>query len=401
MRIIDTTLREGEQAVGVSFDLAAKQRIIDGLVGLGVDEIELGIASALCPDVPRLCRYIRRRHPRQSFSLWCRCRAEDIDFAAALRPDIISLSIPASDLHLSKKLAKSREWAQKRLAESLKRAHGAGLKKIAVGLEDASRADHNFITELAGIAAQGRAFRLRLADTVGISSPADIGRLLRTLDGSPLESGVHCHNDFGMATANTINAFEQGATWADVTILGLGERAGNSRLEEVLGYLALKKQVGKYDLLGLNALSNFVAGLAGRDIGPARPILGAEIFSCETGLHLQGLLADPATYEPFAPERLGRKRIFRIGTKAGKRSVAATLRRLGLGCPDEISLISLTRDVRNMAGRQQRSLTDHELLDLAMIRFSGLQGDSPIRSSVAFDKGRTISSPRQTQGAVD
>lgn len=364
MAIIDTTLREGEQTAGVVFNLEAKKQIINSLVQIGVEEIELGVASQANQDLVALARFIRSRHPGQAFSLWCRCHDEDIDYAASLKPDTLALCMPSSDLHLSKKLGKDRQWAKKALNQALKRAKQAGISTVAVGLEDASRADTDFIRILADIAVKRGAFRLRLADTVGIATPTTMVKMIQPLVGSGIEIGVHCHNDFGMATANTITALEHGARWADATILGLGERAGNSRLEEVVSFLALKGDKS-YNLEGLPSLSAFVAEHSGRTITPARPIIGKEIFACETGLHLQGLMNDPATYEPFAPEKLGLTRKLTIGRKAGKRSVALTLKRLGLNHCDESGLAKLTKQIRDMAANHKRSLTDYEITNLA------------------------------------
>jgi homocitrate synthase NifV len=361
VKIIDTTLREGEQSPGVFFDLRGKKAIIDGLVELGVDEIELGIANREDADLSLLATYMRESHPRQSFSLWCRCLPSDIAYGASLNPTCLALSIPASDLHLEKKFGKDRQWAVRLLRHSISQALAAGVSLVAVGLEDASRADPEFILELALAAEDAGAFRLRLADTVGISTPATITQMLSGLKGGNLELGVHCHNDFGMATANTITAFEQGAAWGDVTLLGLGERAGNSRLEEVLAYLVLRKGTGNYNLLGLRELSQLVAREIGRDISSFRPIIGGDLFSCETGIHLQGLLADPATYEPFDPGLVGAKRSLLIGSKAGKHSVAAVLDRLGLPRPDAEILTRLTCQVRALASEQRSFLADQEI----------------------------------------
>jgi len=300
-KIIDTTLREGEQAPGVYFDLEVKKQIIDGLAGVAVDEIEIGISSRENDDLEPLAEYVRNTYPQQAFSLWCRCLAADISHGASLRPACLSLSIPASDLHLEKKLGKDRGWAVKQLKQSIQQALAAGVPRVAVGLEDASRADTVFVRELAQAAEEAGAFRLRLADTVGICTPSTIARLLDEMSGVKLELGVHCHNDFGMATANTVTALEHGAVWGDVTLLGLGERAGNSRLEEVLAFLVLQKKTGDYDLAGLPGLSRMVARECGQDISLSRPIIGTNLFSCETGIHLQGIVADPATYEPFDP----------------------------------------------------------------------------------------------------
>jgi homocitrate synthase NifV len=363
-KIIDTTLREGEQTPGVYFDLGVKKQIVDGLVALGVDEIEIGIASREHSDPEALAEYIHNTYPHQAFSLWCRCVETDISHGASLRPDCLSLSIPASDLHLEKKLGKDREWALQQVRVSVEQALVAGVPKVALGLEDASRADIDFVRELARAAEEAGAFRLRLADTVGICTPASIIRLLEEIGELTVELGVHCHNDFGMATANTIAALESGAVWGDVTLLGLGERAGNSRLEEILAFLVMREKTGSYNLAGLPDLSRMVARESGLEISPSRPIIGTNLFSCETGIHLQGIMADPTTYEPFDPEVVGASRTLLIGRQAGRRSVLATLSRLGLPSPDAPTLTCLTQQIRALATSRKRPLEDQEIIDL-------------------------------------
>ena len=364
VRIIDTTLREGEQAPGVYFDLKVKKQIVDGLVEVGVDEIELGVASRENDDLAPLAEYIRTAYPQQAFSLWCRCMEADVHHGASLTPDCLSLSIPASDLHLEKKLGKDRRWALRQLRKSIKQALAAGVPKVALGLEDASRADIGFVLELARAAEEAGAFRLRLADTVGICSPTDIARLLEKMSGLEMELGVHCHNDFGMATANTITGLENGALWGDATLLGLGERAGNCRLEEVLAFITLQKKTGTYNITAVSDLSRMVAQECRQEIPLTRPVIGANLFSCETGIHLQGIMADPVTYEPFDPESVGAKRTLLIGPQAGRRSICATLSRLGMTLPDEPGLVHLTRRVRSLAVSLQRPLSDREIIGL-------------------------------------
>jgi len=364
VRIIDTTLREGEQAPGVYFDLKVKKQIVDGLVKVGVDEIELGVASRENDDLAPLAEYIRTAYPQQAFSLWCRCMEADVHHGASLTPDCLSLSIPASDLHLEKKLGKDRRWALRQLRKSIKQALAAGVPKVALGLEDASRADIGFVLELAQAAEEAGAFRLRLADTVGICSPIDIARLLEKMSGLEMELGVHCHNDFGMATANTITGLENGALWGDATLLGLGERAGNCRLEEILAFFTLQKKTGTYNITALPDLSRMVAQECRQEIPLTRPVIGANLFSCETGIHLQGIMADPLTYEPFEPESVGAKRTLLIGRQAGRRSICATLSRLGVTLPDESTLARLTRQIRSLAASLQRPLSDREIIAL-------------------------------------
>ncbi len=375
--IIDTTLREGEQTTGVSFTFADKKRVIERLILCGVDEIELGFVNPHANDLSALCSFFRNVYPHRPFSLWCRCLVPDIRLAAALQPDILALSIPASDLHLTVKLGKDRTWAVKQLRQAVKTALKAGIQKISVGLEDASRADPAFINTLAHTAETAGAFRLRLADTVGIASPADIIRMLDNCQFGRMESGIHCHNDFGMATANTITALEHGADWADVTSLGLGERAGNSRLEEVLAYLAIRKNKAGYKTDQIPRLSRLTAQLSKQNIPPNRPIIGNELFACETGLHLHGLESDPATYEPFDPALVGNSRKMFVGQKAGCSSIAASLKRLGIPIPDTSGLIRVTQDIRSLAKNLGRPLKDKEIIRITISSTRYRQTPSP------------------------
>jgi homocitrate synthase NifV len=239
-QLIDSTLREGEQTPSVVFTDQDKYDIIRGLYRVGVDEIELGIASPVNTSLPELAQEARKITAASCrLSLWCRCTPEDIAFAATCSPDLLALSIPVSDAHIQERLGKDREWIQRILAASIQQALEAGIPTVAVGMEDASRADSDFLCTIAKVARQYGATRIRLADTVGICSPAGITRLVQLIKTTAsLPIAVHCHNDFGMATANSIAALEAGANCLDTTVLGLGERAGNCRLEEVVGYLA-------------------------------------------------------------------------------------------------------------------------------------------------------------------
>ena len=321
-KLIDTTLREGEQTPGVSFSLEHKQRIIDGLVATGVDEIEIGLAAPVAEDSGSLAAYCRRKHADLKISLWSRCREDDIDHGASLRPQVISLSIPASDLHIEQKLGKTRRWIEETLIHSVQRVRSCGVA-VAVGFEDGTRADPDFLLHLSRQAATAGAFRIRIADTVGVGSPASIEKLVSSLRESLPESeiGVHTHNDFGMASANALTALECGAHWADATVLGLGERTGCARLEELVGYLQLVKGVNRFDITALKALAFDVAEFSRRPIHASQPLLGKDIFACETGLHLNGLVVNPATYEPYSPESVGAERKLLFGSKIGRRAL--------------------------------------------------------------------------------
>jgi len=361
-QIIDTTLREGEQTPGVSFSLAEKKHIIDGLALIGLAEIEIGISSRLMPDLTTLFSHCRSKHPELTVSLWSRCRTEDIGYAATLQPDILSLSIPVSDLHLKNRLEKDRDWARRALSESITLARGLGLR-VSVGFEDATRADTAFLKEMAVLAERLGAERIRLADTVGISSPGRFSLLVREVQGvlTGCELAVHTHNDFGMATANAVAALEAGATWADATVLGLGERAGCARLEELVGYISLLTEEKAMASHHLRGLATYVAALIGMTINPARSLIGERIFTCETGLHLQGLQRDPTTYEPYPPERVGAERKLLFGAKSGRRAIIDRLSQLGHSLGED-RITSYIKAIRERSQAARSPLTDAELL---------------------------------------
>ncbi|WP_446008970.1 LeuA family protein [Candidatus Electrothrix sp.] len=347
-QLIDSTLREGEQTPSVAFTDQDKHEIIQGLCRIGVDEIELGIASPLNTYLPKLVLEARKRTADSCrLSLWCRCKPEDITFAAVCSPDLLALSVPVSDAHIQERLGKDRDWLHTTLAASIQQALAAGIPAVSVGMEDASRADIDFLCATAKIAKQYGASRIRLADTVGICSPAGMTRLVQTItSAASLPIAVHCHNDFGMATANAIAALEAGANGLDATVLGLGERAGNSRLEEVVGYLAFILNEKKYHPEFLPELCQRVAQSTGKTIADNHPLVGSAIFTCETGLHQHGITVNPDIYEPYAPERVGGTRDLRFGEKTGARAVQLQLDQAGLRL-DDMQIKNLVNRIRS------------------------------------------------------
>lgn len=360
--LVDSTLREGSQTAGVSFSLEQKVALSRYLVQIGIEEVEVGIASPLDRELPSLVSRCRGEAGVKRLSLWCRCRKEDIACALRLAPEVLSLSVPVSDLHIAAKLGLGRPAVAVTVARSLAKARAA-VGYLSLGLEDATRAEPDFLREIVAIACENGVDRIRIADTVGVATPGSIAAMVRGLRRDfAVEIGVHMHNDFGMATANALAALEAGAHWADVTVLGLGERAGNSRLEEVAGYLAL--QGGRsYATTLFSALARLAADCSGRKIEAHQPVIGAGIFACETGLHLAGLAKDPRTYEPYEPILVGARRQLSYGAKVGRQGVAERLRQLGLCC-QEAQLGRLVEDFRRQCLDLGRPLHDREVLQL-------------------------------------
>jgi len=362
--IVDTTLREGEQAPGICFSLVEKKRILDGLVRVGVTEAELGISSKLHPCTGPLINYCRKNHPKLKLSLWSRCLRDDINHALKLAPDILSLSVPVSDIHLRDRLCKDRSWARKTMEVSIDFARQKGLA-VSIGFEDATRSDPDFLIKMAKSAEWHGAERIRVADTVGIASPTQMAQLISTLKKTLSSSrlAVHTHNDFGMATANAVAALEAGASSVDAVVLGLGERTGCARLEEIVGYLSLARGVNSLKAEFLKPLAHYMAQITGRTIAGNRPVIGDDIFTCETGLHLQGLQNRPETYEPFNPERVRAKRKLLFGQKSGRRAILQRLRQLNSAFSDDIT-DSTIQMIRETSSKLQRPLNDSELIHL-------------------------------------
>jgi homocitrate synthase NifV len=366
--LIDSTLREGTQSPRAHLSLERKVRLAAGLAEVGCAEIEVGPAV---PDdlpggesVPHLVAAIRARAPALRIGIWCRGLPGDVEAACAAGCDVVSICLPVSEVHLRARLRRPRSWVIEQAVALTALASGHGARRVCLGLEDATRADPAFLDEVVDTAREAGAARIRLADTVGVATPSSVASLVRRCAGRfPGEVGVHTHNDFGMATANAVAAVEAGAAWADTSVLGLGERAGIARTEELAAFLRLRWQEA-YRVELLRALCHDVARWTGHPVPPRSPVVGEEIFTCGSGLHLDGLDKDPRTYEPYPPALLGRRARSVLGAGAGRRAVARFLRDHGL-FPDHGQLTEITGLVRRAATARGRILTDAEILSLA------------------------------------
>ncbi len=330
-RLLDTTLRDGEQAAGVAFDRAAKVEIARRLAGMGVGELEIG-TPAMGPAEQRTIREILALDLPSRCWGWCRCMAEDLDAAESAGLTAVSLSVPASSIHQAA-MGKTPEWVAVTLRRTLPAARER-FADVAVGLQDAGRADPAWRAELVARVADLGVARIRLADTVGTMSPSAVGAMVAEARAAApnAQIGFHGHNDLGLATANALAALSAGAAWVDVTVGGLGERAGNAALEQVA--VAVEVACGlslEVDTTQLAGLCERVANLAGSPIPPERPIVGERAFAHESGIHVAGLLKDRRTYEPFEPERVGRgaTRLV-VGKHSGTAAVRHVLARAGI-----------------------------------------------------------------------
>lgn len=362
--IDDTTLRDGEQTAGVVFSLEEKIRIARTLDEIGVGEIECGI-PAMGAEERDGVKTLVDLGLKARLITWNRAVIGDIQASIDAGVQAVDISLSVSDIHIEHKLRKSREWVKEQFKIALGFAKQHGLY-VCVGGEDSSRADHSFLAELMDIARALGADRFRYCDTLGILDPFTMHDNIRYLRQQVpgLELEVHTHDDLGMATANAIAGLRAGARYVNTTVNGLGERAGNAALEEVV--MALKHACKVDPGIATDRfveLSRFVGQASCRPVPDWKAVVGERVFSHESGLHADGVLKNPSNYEGFDPAEVGLSRHMVIGKHSGSHGLLNRLEQLGYR-PDPLEAQDLLARVRSMSQRNKRPLNDGELLVL-------------------------------------
>lgn len=361
--IVDTTLRDGEQTAGVVFANEEKVAIASMLGELGVDQLEVGI-PAMGGDEKEAIKQIVKRNKKTSIMAWNRAVIKDIEQSIDCGVDAVAISISVSDIHIKNKLRTSREWVLENMAKAVDFAKRNGLY-VSVNGEDASRADVEFLIKFIKEAKIVGADRFRYCDTVGIMEPFKIKKDINYLyESTGFDIEMHTHNDFGMATANAIAGIEGGASHVGVTVNGLGERAGNAALEEVLmALMFVNNYKGNIDTTMFREVSEYVSRASGRILSSWKAIVGDNMFVHESGIHADGAIKNPKNYEAFDPDIVGLERQIVIGKHSGRAGIVNKFKEYGIELDDDSSKFILQM-VRSTSIRLKRSLFDKELVQL-------------------------------------
>lgn len=369
VRVFDTTLRDGEQTPGVSLVPDEKLRIAKALDKLGVDVIEAGFPITSKGEQEGV-RLIAKSGLKAEVCALARADQADIDTALSCGVKSVHLFLASSDIHLKYKLHLTREEMLKKASAAVRYAKEFGLT-VEFSPEDATRTDLPFFKRVVRAITDAGTDRIDIPDTVGTATPEKIAAYVKASESvSDALVSVHCHNDYGLAVANSIGGVVAGAQQAHVTINGIGERAGNTSLEEFV--------VGCQNLYGINThvktgllyeTSRLVSDLTGVVVQPNKAIVGENAFGHESGIHTHGILSNPLTYEPFEPSTVGRRRWLQAGKHAGRHGVAHQLREMGLA-PKEGQLRVIMDRVKEFGDRGE-TVTDGDLYQIARAIMSG------------------------------
>ncbi len=363
IKVLDTTLRDGEQTPGVSLTPNEKLRIANKLDEIGVDFIEAGSAITSIGERDSI-KEITNQGLNAEILSFSRPLQIDIDYCLDCNVDAVNLVVPTSDLHISDKLKTTREELLELSNNAIDYCKDHGLT-VELSAEDASRSDVDFLKSVYYNAIDHGVDRICVCDTVGILTPDTSFELFAILKDIDVPIACHCHNDFGLAVANTLSALKGGATEIHTTINGIGERAGNTSFEECV--VSIDRLFSQFSTnIKINEIydvSKLVARLTGVYIQPNKAIVGENAFAHESGIHSDGIIKNSATYEPMTPELVGRKRTFVIGKHMGTNGLNNRLKELGMNVDDN-QLKQICDNIKVLADKG-KTVTDVDLQVIA------------------------------------
>jgi homocitrate synthase NifV len=329
----DTTLRDGEQTPGVAFPAETKRRILDLLISAGVKSIEIGIPAMGGDELAFVESCVDRQHEAQ-LVVWHRGVASEVKRSLDMGFRALHIGLPTSQIHLDASIRKDRDWLLSTARALVSTAKDRGAF-VSISAEDVGRTEIGFLQEYAGTVAEAGADRLRLSDTIGVLTPDQYATRVRAAVGAAdIAVQCHTHNDFGLATANTLAGLQAGATWFHATVNGLGERAGMPDLAQMV--VTLKRL---YDI----------------DVG-----VGRNVFAHESGIHANGMLRDTSSFEPYPPEYVGGERRYVIGKHSGRANVRWALQTEGIEPREE--LLGACLDAVREAAVQARGSVEPSLV---------------------------------------
>lgn len=394
VKIFDTTLRDGEQSPRVSFSTEDKLKIAEKLTQIGVSVIEAGF-PVNSKDEETCVKQVAQALTKQVKSCaLARVKPKDIEAAFRTGSQLIHVFVSTSDIQIRKSLKSTRKQVLEMTGKAIEQVKGEGVECMFSPM-DATRADGEFLLSICQAAEQAGADIINLPDTVGIAYPSFIKKMVKDVKavvGIPIS--IHCHNDFGLAVANSLAAVEARAEMVQVSVNGIGERAGNAALEEVV--MGLEKIHGidlglKTELI--YGTAKLVERLSDIPIYPHKPVVGEHAFSHESGIHAAGIIEDSRTFEPgvMTPESVGHRRKFIIGKHTGRRSVKSRLESAGLS-PTEEELNVITKRAKKLADKGKKIAE----ADLYAIATSAMSDVAKKQSLIQLDQISVMTGDRVT-----
>jgi 2-isopropylmalate synthase len=363
VEIFDTTLRDGEQTPGVALSVEEKIRIAEALSDLGVDVIEAGFPMISIGEKEAVKRIASLGLESRVCAL-SRSSRKDVDVVLDCGVDYIHTFIATSDAHLKHKLKMTRDEVKARAVDAIEYSKSHGLT-VEFSCEDATRTGLEFLKEMHIAVQQAGVDKINLPDTVGVTSTPAMEHLVSELmPVTKVPLSVHCHDDFGLAVSNSLAAVRCGARQVHVCVNGLGERAGNAALEEVvLGLMAFYNIRTNVDTKKIGYVSRTVSTLTNMPVPGNKAIVGGNAFAHESGIHVHGVLIDPSTYEAFGPELVGMQRMIVVGKHTGVHSVKEKLGEYGVILSED-QIGKVVQEVKKLA-ESGKHVDDAELVALA------------------------------------